>query len=83
MKTITLATIATMVLALAPPALAQKSSSQGPDPATIVDMCDQNGDKALTKQEWNACGAPTPYPEAADTNKDGKVDAAELAAAGQ
>jgi hypothetical protein len=79
MTKITFAATTACVLALAPSAFAQ--DTQAPDPATIIQMCDQNGDKALTKQEWDACGAPTPYPAAADTNKDGKITVDELKAA--
>jgi hypothetical protein len=50
------------------------------DPATIIKMCDKNGDNAVTQQEWEACGAPTAYPAAADKNHDGKITAEELAA---
>lgn len=64
------------LLVLAGPAAAQKA-----DPATVIQMCDTNNDNALTQKEWDACGAPTAYPAAADTNKDGKVTVAELTAA--
>jgi hypothetical protein len=50
-----------------------------PDGATVIKMCDTNGDNAVTQQEWEACGAPTAYPAAADKNHDGKVTADELA----
>ena len=68
--------IATAVLfaGVAIPAIAD------PDGATIIKMCDTTGDNAVAQQEWEACGAPTAYPAAADKNHDGKITADELAA---
>lgn len=66
--------VTALVCTFALPALAQ------PDPATMIKMCDSNGDNAVTQQEWDACGAPTPYPAAADANHDGKVSVSEMAA---
>ncbi len=49
-----------------------------PSPAAIIQMGDENGDKALDRQEWAALDAPWPYPQGADSNNDGKLDAGEL-----
>ena len=51
-----------------------------PPPEQVVAENDRNGDKAIDRQEWAASPAPIPYPEDADTNKDGKIDVSELAA---
>ncbi|MBA2588630.1 MAG: hypothetical protein H0U98_08405 [Alphaproteobacteria bacterium] len=51
-----------------------------PSPSEIIANNDKNGDKALDKAEWAASPAPIPFPEEADTNKDGKIDQAELEA---
>ncbi len=75
MKKLTSIALAALFAGVAVPAVAQS------DPATIVKMCDTNGDNAVTQKEWEACGAPTAYPADADNNKDGKVTAEELAAA--
>lgn len=74
MKKIIGIAVITLLAGAALPALAD------PDSATIVKMCDSNGDNAVTQQEWEACGAPSAYPADADTNHDGKVTADELAA---
>ena len=65
--------VAAAALCSAGPALAQI-----PTGAELVSQMDKDGDKAVNKQEWEASGNPYPYPEEADTNKDGKVNAAEL-----
>ena len=65
--------LAALVTGMMAPALA------APDPGTMVLMCDTNNDNAVIKQEWQACGAPTAYPENADKNKDGKVTVEEMA----
>jgi len=52
--------------------------AQIPTGAELVAQMDKDNDKAVNKQEWEASGNPYPYPEEADTNKDGKVNAAEL-----
>lgn len=74
MKKIIGIAVVTLLAGAAVPALAD------PDSATIVKMCDTNGDNAVTQKEWEACGAPSAYPAAADSNQDGKVTAEELAA---
>jgi hypothetical protein len=51
-----------------------------PSPAEIIAHNDKNGDKAIDRAEWAASPAPFPFPEEADTNKDGKIDLAELEA---
>ena len=51
-----------------------------PSPAEIIANNDKNGDKAIDRAEWAASPAPFPFPEEADTNKDGKIDLAELEA---
>jgi hypothetical protein len=68
-----------MVLTLVAATLATSASGQ-PDPATVVLMCDTDGDNAVTQREWEACGAPSAYPADADTNKDGRVTVEEMAA---
>lgn len=75
MKKLTSIALAALFAGVAVPALAQ------PDPATIVEMCDTNGDNALTQKEWEACGAPTAYPAGSDKNQDSKITTEELAAA--
>ncbi len=52
--------------------------AQIPTGAELVAQMDKDGDKAITKQEWESSGNQYPYPEEADANKDGKVNAAEL-----
>lgn len=73
MKKDTSVVLAILVAGLATPAAAQ------PDPATMVMMCDGNGDDAVTQKEWEACGAPTAYPADKDMNKDAKVTVDEMA----
>ena len=51
-----------------------------PSPEQIIADNDKNGDKAMDKAEWAASPAPIPFPEEFDTNKDGKIDLAELQA---
>ncbi|MDB5741359.1 MAG: hypothetical protein JWP16_2399 [Alphaproteobacteria bacterium] len=58
----------------APAAMAQPSAAE------IIANDDKNGDKAIDRAEWAASPAPIPFPEEADTNKDGKIDQAELEA---
>jgi len=67
------ATVAAGALYCTTPAFAQV-----PTGAELVARMDKDGDKAVSKQEWESSGDQYPYPEEADTNKDGKVDAAEL-----
>jgi putative ABC transport system permease protein len=50
-----------------------------PPTANFISGADKNGDKALDSGEWAALGAPWPYPQGSDGNKDGKLDASELA----
>lgn len=50
-----------------------------PNVEAIIADNDRNGDKGLSKEEWSP-QAPIGYPEDADTNKDGRIDAAELQA---
>lgn len=52
--------------------------AQIPTGAELVAQMDKDGDKAVVRQEWEASGNPYPYPEEADTDKDGKLTAAEL-----
>lgn len=65
---------AALILAGASGAMAQ------PSPSEIITNDDKNGDKAIDKAEWAASPAPIPFPDQADTNKDGKIDQAELEA---
>jgi hypothetical protein len=51
-----------------------------PAPSEIIANDDKNGDKAIDRLEWAASPAPIPFPDDADTNKDGKIDQAELEA---
>ncbi len=74
MKNAIIISMAVLFAGAAVPALAD------PDAATIIKMCDKNGDNAVTQQEWDACGAPTAYPAAADKNHDGKITVEELTA---
>lgn len=61
--------------------LAGMSAAMGqPSPSEIITNDDKNGDKAIDKAEWAASPAPIPFPDQADTNKDGKIDQAELEA---
>ena len=64
------------LFACAIPALAQDI----PTPEAVIAENDKNGDKAIDKAEWAASPAPIPFPEEADTNKDGKIDLPELQA---
>lgn len=50
-----------------------------PSAESIIADNDRNGDKGLSKEEWSP-QAPIGYPEDADTNKDGRIDTAELQA---
>jgi hypothetical protein len=63
-----------LVLAATPAAMAQPSAAE------IIANDDKNGDKGIDRAEWAASPAPIPFPDAADTNKDGKIDQAELEA---
>ena len=65
---------AILISVAAPAAMAQPSASE------IIANDDKNGDKGIDKAEWAASPAPIPFPEDADTNKDGKIDQAELEA---
>ncbi len=65
---------AMLVSVTAPAALAQPSAAE------IIANDDKNGDKGIDKAEWAASPAPIPFPEDADTNKDGKIDQTELEA---
>ena len=67
------AAVAVGVLCSTGPVLAQV-----PTGAELVARMDKDGDQAVSKQEWESSGNQYPYPEEADTNKDGKVTAAEL-----
>ena len=67
------AAVAAGALCCTTPALAQI-----PTGAQLVSQMDKDGDKAVTRQEWESSGNQYPYPEEADTDKDGKVNAAEL-----
>ena len=67
--------LAAILIAVGPSAaMAQPSASE------IIANDDKNGDKAIDKAEWAASPAPIPFPDEADTNKDGKIDQAELEA---
>jgi hypothetical protein len=66
----------TGLLVLAAPAVAQEGP---PPPETVIAQLDANGDKGIDAMEWPA-EAPIPFPAEADTNKDGKIDLAELTA---
>ncbi|MDB5733442.1 MAG: hypothetical protein JWN16_79 [Alphaproteobacteria bacterium] len=67
--------IAAVLMSIAAPAaMAQPSAAE------IIAKDDKNGDKAIDRAEWAASPAPIPFPEEADTNKDGKIDQAELEA---
>lgn len=55
--------------------------AQMPAAADIIKSWDKNGDGAVDKAEWTAAGRPAERFDAVDTNKDGKVTAAELDAA--
>jgi len=57
------------------------ASAQMPAPADIIKSWDKDGDGAVNKEEWAAAGRPAERFDAVDTNKDGKVTAAELEAA--
>jgi len=65
---------AMLISAAAPAAMAQPSAAE------IIAGDDKNGDKAIDKAERAASPAPIPFPDEADTNKDGKIDQAELEA---
>ena len=58
------------------PALAQDI----PPPGQIVAENDKNMDGGIDRMEWAASPAPIPFPEEYDSNKDNKIDAAELTA---
>ena len=62
-------------------ALAGAASAQAPAPADIIKNWDKDGDGAVSKDEWAAAGRPAERFDAVDANKDGKISAAELAAA--
>jgi hypothetical protein len=55
--------------------------AQMPAPADLVKQWDKDGDGAISKAEWTEAGRPAERFDAVDTNKDGKVTAAELEAA--
>ncbi|WP_293677916.1 EF-hand domain-containing protein [uncultured Phenylobacterium sp.] len=71
----------TLIFAAAAALLAGAAFAQAPDPAAIVRAMDKDGDGAASKAEWVAAGRPGERFDAVDANKDGKVTAAELAAA--
>ena len=75
MKKATSIALTFLFAGVAVPALAE------PDPATVIKMCDQNGDNAVTQKEWETCGAPTAFPAGSDKNQDSKITTEELAAA--
>jgi hypothetical protein len=72
-KYLVVAALATGVLCTAGPALAQI-----PTGAELVARMDKDADQAVSRQEWESSGNQYPFPEDGDTNKDGKVNAAEL-----
>jgi hypothetical protein len=72
-KYLVAAALATGALYTPGPALAQI-----PTGAELVAQMDKDGDKAVSRQEWESSGNQYPFPEEGDTNKDGKVTAAEL-----
>jgi Ca2+-binding EF-hand superfamily protein len=76
MRKIVFAAVAAATLAAAGAA-----SAQMPAPADIIKSWDKNGDGAVDKEEWTAAGRPADRFDAVDTNKDGKITAAELEAA--
>ncbi len=65
---------AVLMFLTTPAAMAQPSAAE------IIASDDKNGDKGIDKAEWAASPAPIPFPEEADTNKDGRIDLAELEA---
>ena len=76
MRNAILATVAVVVLAAAGTA-----SAQMPAPADMIKAWDRNGDGGVSKDEWVAAGRPAERFDLIDTNKDGKISAAELEAA--
>jgi len=56
-------------------------SAQMPAPADMIKNWDQNGDGAVSKDEWTAAGRPAERFDIVDANKDGKITVAELEAA--
>ncbi|MBW8708890.1 MAG: hypothetical protein JF627_06440 [Alphaproteobacteria bacterium] len=68
-----------LLAALLMPAAMSAALAQ-PSPSEIIANDDKNGDKAIDRAEWAASPAPIPFPDEADTNKDGKIDQAELEA---
>ena len=76
MRTLLLAAVGTALLAAAGAA-----SAQAPAPADIIKNWDKDGDGSVSKEEWTAAGRPAERFDAVDTNKDGKITAAELEAA--
>ena len=76
MRNAILATAAIAVLAVAGTA-----SAQMPAPAEMIKAWDKNGDGGVSKDEWMAAGRPAERFDLIDTNKDGKISAAELEAA--
>ncbi len=62
-------------------AVAGAASAQMPAPADMIKNWDKNGDGGVTKDEWAAAGRPAERFDIVDTDKDGKISAAELEAA--
>lgn len=62
-------------------AVAGAASAQMPAPADMIKNWDKNGDGGVTKDEWAAAGRPAERFDIVDTDKDGKITAAELEAA--
>jgi len=71
----------TLLLAAALAALAGSAAAQLPTPAELIARWDKNGDGAVDKAEWVAAGRQADRFAPVDTNKDGKITAAELEAA--
>ena len=71
----------TLIIAAALAAMAAPAFAQLPAPADIVKQWDKDGDGAVSKEEWTAAGRPAERFDAVDTDKNGKVTAAELEAA--
>lgn len=57
------------------------AAAQMPAPADLIKRWDSNGDGAVSRAEWAAAGRPAERFNVIDTNKDGKIVAAELQAA--